>query len=220
LRQTHALEVITMRRATIQLAIIAAIIALTSVPLAAKPSTPKGPKAPKATVTKTHVPKSTTKAPKPAKVSSPKAAKSSTPKSAKATAPKGSTPKGSPTDSTGTPTTTTTSTTQTTPVYTNAVAQKLSTNPNQLARLERALGLGTLTPAQINGATSGFKNFGQLNAAVNTTLNNPGVQFAELKGLMTGLDMKGMPIEGQTATYSLGQAKQRLGIVEGSDTGR
>lgn len=84
------------------------------------------------------------------------------------------------------------------------VAQKLSTKPNHLAKLETALGLGTLTPEQINGATSGFKNFGQLNAVVNTTLNNPNVEFAELKGLMTGLDLKGQPIAGQTTTYSLG----------------
>lgn len=96
------------------------------------------------------------------------------------------------------------------------MAQKLQGKPNQLARLESALGLGTLTPQQLNGATSGFKNFGQVNAAANTVLNNPTVKFADLKALMTGLDMKGQPVPGQTATYSLGQAKQRLGISDGT----
>ena len=63
----------------------------------------------------------------------------------------------------------------------NDVAKKLSTKPNQLAKLESALGLGTLTPEQINGATAGIKNFGQLNAMVNTVLHNPTVEFAELE---------------------------------------
>jgi hypothetical protein len=107
-------------------------------------------------------------------------------------------------------------TTPTTPVWTNDVARKLSTKPNHMAKLERALGVapGSLTTAQINDATSGIKNFGQLNAMVNTSLNNPNVKFADLKALMTGLDMNGQPVPGQTTTYSLGQAKQRLGIVE------
>jgi hypothetical protein len=195
-----------MRRTTVWLSMVVfAFVASAGPAFAIKPTT----KPPKPTVTKTQAPKSTTKAPK---SSAPKASKSTAPKSAKATAPKGSSKKTSTTTAS-----TTTTTSPTTPIWTNDVAKKLSTKPNHLAKLESALGLGTLTPEQINGATSGFKNFGQLNAAVNTTLNNPNVQFAELKGLMTGLDMKGQPIPGQTGTYSLGQAKQRLGIADGDD---
>jgi hypothetical protein len=170
---------------------------------AVKPTT----KPSKPPVAKTQAPKSSAKAPKPVKASSPKASSASAPKSAKATSPKASN---------ATMTTAVPPTTPTPPVYTNGVAQKLSTKPNHLAKLQQALNLGVLTPEQINGATSGFKNFGQLNAAVNTVLHNPTVQFADLKALMTGQDMKGQPIPGQTTTYSLGQAKQRLGISDGT----
>jgi hypothetical protein len=104
-------------------------------------------------------------------------------------------------------------------VYTNAVAQKVSTKPVQLAKLADALGVTVdallANPDMLNGATSGIKNFGELNAAVNTVLNSTTtVKFADLKALLTGLDMNGQPVPGQTTTYSLGQAKQRLGIVE------
>jgi hypothetical protein len=192
-----------MRRTTVWLSMVVfAFVASVGPAFAIKPTT----KPPKPTVTKTQAPKSTTKAPK---SSAPKASKSTAPKSAKATAPKGSSKKTSTTTAS-----TTTTTSPTTPIWTNDVAKKLSTKPNHLAKLESALGLGTLTPEQINGATSGFKNFGQLNAAVNTSLNNPNVDFAQLKALMTGQDMKGQPIPGQTTTYSLGQAKQRLGLAD------
>jgi hypothetical protein len=192
-----------MRRTTVWLSMVVfAFVASAGPAFAIKPTT----KPPKPTVTKTQAPKSTTKAPK---SSAPKASKSTAPKSAKATAPKGSSKKISTTTAS-----TTTTTSPTTPIWTNDVAKKLSTKPNHLAKLESALGLGTLTPEQINGATSGFKNFGQLNAAVNTSLNNPNVDFAQLKALMTGQDMKGQPIPGQTTTYSLGQAKQRLGLAD------
>ncbi|MGH9200484.1 MAG: hypothetical protein ACRD2A_04520 [Vicinamibacterales bacterium] len=202
----------TTIRTTIVAAIFALIGALVAVPLEAKKPTTSPAKGPKTTVGQA-------KSVKPAKTTTakgPSTSKGSTMKSAKATSPKGSSKKtsttttASSTTSGSTPTTITTET----PLYTNDVALKLSTKPNQLAKLETALGLGTLTPEQINGATSGVKNFGQLNAMVNTVMNNPTVEFADLKALMTGLDMKGEPVLGQTTTYSLGQAKQQLGIAD------
>jgi hypothetical protein len=200
-----------MRRTTVWLSMVVFALVTSAGPaFAIKPTT----KPPKPTATKTQAPKSSTKAPK---ASAPKASTSTAPKSAKATAPKGSSKKSS-TTTASTTTTTSPTTPPTTPVWTNDVAKKLSTKPNHLAKLESALGLGTLTPEQINGATSGFKNFGQLNAAVNTSLNNPNVDFADLKALMTGQDMKGQPIPGQTTTYSLGQAKQRLGATDFGST--
>lgn len=196
-----------MRRTTVWLSIVVLALAASASPaFAVKPSA----KPPKPTVAKTQAPKSTVKAPKATTVSAPKAAKApkvanaSAPKAAKATAPKSA--KNSTTTTSPTPTTLT------------PLAQKLQGKPNQLARLESALGLGTLTPEQLNGATSGFKNFGQVNAAVNTVLHNPTVEFADLKALMTGLDMKGEPVVGQTTTYSLGQAKQKLGIADGEES--
>lgn len=190
-----------MRRTTVWLSIVVLALATSASPaFAIKPSA----KPPKPTVAKTQAPKSTVKgpkstvqAPKPVKASAPKA--STTPKSAK--------------NSTPPPTTTTSPTTTTlTPL-----AQKLQGKPNQLAKLEAALGLGTLTPQQLNDVTSGFKNFGQVNAAVNTVLHNPTVEFADLKALMTGLDINGDPVAGQTTTLSLGQAKQKLGIADDGD---
>ncbi len=213
-----------MRRTTVWLSIVVLALATSASPaFAIKPSA----KPPKPAVAKTQAPKSTVKAPKATTVSTPKAAKApkaanaSAPKAAKASAPK------SAKHSTTTPTSTSPNTPNRpsptpplegsgSPITLNPVAQKLQGKPNQLARLESALGLGTLTPQQLNGATSGFKNFGQVNAAANTVLNHPTVKFGDLKALMTGLDMKGQPVPGQTATYSLGQAKQRLGISDGT----
>ena len=196
-----------MQRTTVWLSIVVLALATSAGPaFALKPSA----KPPKPTVAKTQAPKSTAKAPKPVNAPASKAAKA--PKAANASAPKASTPK----SAKNSMTTTTTSPTPT-PIVLNPVAQKLQGKPNQLARLEAAVGLGALTPEQLNAATSGFKNFGQVNAAANTVLNNPTVEFADLKALMTGLDMKGQPVPGQTTTLSLGQAKQRLGIADGED---
>lgn len=211
-----------MRRTTVWLSIVVLALATSASPaFAIKPSA----KPPKPTVAKTQAPKSTVKAPKPTTVSTPKAAKApkaanaSAPKAAKASAPKSAKHSTTTTASPNTPnrpSPTPPLEGSGSPITLNPVAQKLQGKPNQLARLESALGLGTLTPQQLNGATSGFKNFGQVNAAANTVLNNPTVKFADLKALMTGLDMKGQPVPGQTATYSLGQAKQRLGISDGT----
>lgn len=211
-----------MRRTTVWLSIVVLALATSASPaFAIKPSA----KPPKPTVAKTQAPKSTVKAPKATTVSTPKAAKApkaanaSAPKAAKASAPKSAKHSTTTTASPNTPnrpSPTPPLEGSGSPITLNPVAQKLQGKPNQLARLESALGLGTLTPQQLNGATSGFKNFGQVNAAANTVLNNPTVKFADLKALMTGLDMKGQPVPGQTATYSLGQAKQRLGISDGT----
>ncbi len=73
------------------------------------------------------------------------------------------------------------------------------TKPNQLAKLLAVVPDGT----DINDATAGFKNFGQLNAAVNVS-QNLGIDFADLKAAMTGLTLDG--VETNEATKSLGQA--------------
>jgi hypothetical protein len=85
----------------------------------------------------------------------------------------------------------------------NPVAQKLSTKPQMLAKVQRVLPGIT----DLNAATSGFKNYGQFVAAVNAT-QNQGVDFAKLKALMTGINLNGTPT-GQP-TLSLGQAKKVL----------
>jgi hypothetical protein len=191
-----------MRRTSMALAMAAAIIGLAAAPLAAiKPSAPKppkptvaktqAPKPPKPTVTKTQAPK----APKPAKVSAPKAAKASAPKATKAS-----------TTSAKAKTTTPTMTTPATPgtwTPTNPIAQKLSTKPNHLAKLQSVLPPGT----DLNLATLGFKNFGQLNAAVNNSINH-NIPFADLKAAMTGIRLDGTRTG--LAPVSLGQAKKQI----------
>jgi hypothetical protein len=86
---------------------------------------------------------------------------------------------------------------------TNAVAEKLMTKPNQLAKLKAVLPAGT----DINLATAGFKNFGQLNAAVNVS-QNLGIDFADLKAAMTGTTLTGAKTN--EPTKSLGQAIQQF----------
>ena len=99
------------------------------------------------------------------------------------------------------PTTPTTTTTDWKP--TNAVAEKLMTKPNQLAKLKAVLPAGT----DINLATAGFKNFGQLNAAVNVS-QNLGIEFTDLKAAMTGTTLEG--VKTNEPTKSLGQAIQQF----------
>jgi len=94
-------------------------------------------------------------------------------------------------------------TTTTTWQPTNAVAEKLMTKPNQLAKLKAVLPAGT----DINAATAGFKNFGQLNAAVNVS-QNLGINFADLKSSMTGITLQGEKTT--QPTKSLGQAIQQF----------
>jgi hypothetical protein len=83
------------------------------------------------------------------------------------------------------------------------VAEKLMTKPNQLAKLKAVLPDGT----DINLATAGFKNFGQLNAAVNVS-QNLGIDFADLKAAMTGTTLAGAKTN--EPTKSLGQAIQQF----------
>jgi len=77
------------------------------------------------------------------------------------------------------------------------------TKPNQLAKLKAVLPAGT----DINDATAGFKNFGQLNAAVNVS-QNLGIDFADLKASMTGITIDGDKTN--QPTKSLGQAIQQF----------
>jgi hypothetical protein len=109
------------------------------------------------------------------------------------------------TSSTATAATTTTSTTTTGTEWkpTNAVAEKLMTKPNQLAKLKAVIG----DTVDINDATAGFKNFGQLNAAVNVS-QNLGIEFSDLKAAMTGITIDGEKTN--QPTRSLGQAIQQF----------
>ena len=100
-------------------------------------------------------------------------------------------------------TTTTTTTTGTEWKPTNAVAEKLMTKPNQLAKLKAVIG----DTVDINDATAGFKNFGQLNAAVNVS-QNLGIEFSDLKAAMTGITIDGE--QTNQPTKSLGQAIQQF----------
>jgi hypothetical protein len=177
--------------------------------------------APKTTNTKQTSPKTTSKSSAPkqtAKAPSTKgpSAKSTSTKTnqgaAKAKAPKstttttttakgnGSSKKSAPTTTASGTTTTTTTSTEWTP--TNAVSEKLMSKPNQLARLKAVLPAGT----DLNDATAGFKNFGQVNAAVNAS-RNLGIDFADLKAAMTGTTLAGEPTN--KPTLSLGQAIQQ-----------
>ena len=111
------------------------------------------------------------------------------------------------TSSTTTASTTTTTNpapdTTTTWQPTNPVAEKLMTKPNQLAKLKAVLPAGT----DVNAATAGFKNFGQLNAAVNVS-QNLGIDFAKLKASMTGITLQGEKTN--QPTKSLGQSIHQL----------
>jgi hypothetical protein len=174
--------------------------------------------APKPTVKKIAAPKTKASAPKPStvkttgpkgKIASAKVAKTSV--KTKATPAASKSPKVKATTSTtaanaAAPRTTSsptpgTSSTAWTP--TNPVAQKLSTKPNLLAKVQGVLGPTT----DLNLATAGFKNFGQFVAAVNVS-NNHNIAFADLKAAMTGQTMTGTPT-GQPV-LSLGQAIQTL----------
>ena len=151
-------------------------------------ATTKGPSTKSASTTKTKGPKSTT------------TTTTTTAKGHGSSKKSGSTTTAS--TSTGSTTTSPTTTTTTDWKPTNAVAEKLMTKPNQLAKLKAVLGDSTI---DINDATAGFKNFGQLNAAVNVS-QNLGIDFADLKAAMTGLTIEGEKTN--EPTKSLGQAIQ------------
>jgi hypothetical protein len=152
----------------------------------------------KSTNAKANSPKTTKTTTKSPSAKSPKSTTTTTAKSHGSSKKSGSTT----TASTSTnPTTPTTTTTDWKP--TNAVAEKLMTKPNQLAKLKAVLPDGT----DINLATAGFKNFGQLNAAVNVS-QNLGIEFADLKAAMTGTTLEG--VKTNEPTKSLGQAIQQF----------
>lgn len=151
---------------------------------------------------KPSAPKTTTKAPSTKGPSTKSTSAKTNQGAAKAKAPKSTTTtaKGNGSSKKPAPTTTTTTTTEWTP--TNAVSEKLMSKPNQLARLKAVLPAGT----DLNDATAGFKNFGQVNAAVNAS-RNLGIDFADLKAAMTGTTLSGEPTN--QPTLSLGQAIQQ-----------
>jgi hypothetical protein len=152
----------------------------------------------KSTNAKANSPKTTKTTTKSPSAKSPKSTTTTTAKSHGSSKKSGSTT----TASTSTnPTTPTTTTTDWKP--TNAVAEKVMTKPNQLAKLKAVLPDGT----DINLATAGFKNFGQLNAAVNVS-QNLGIEFADLKAAMTGTTLEG--VKTNEPTKSLGQAIQQF----------
>jgi hypothetical protein len=178
-----------MRRTSILA--VAAVLTFAAPALAVKPTTTGKPKV---TAVKSQAPKpQAAKAPK-----APKAPKTMTASSA--TSSKGASAK--PAKSAKTTTAAPTPTTPTTWTPTNPIAQKLSTKPNHLAKLQSVLPPGT----DLNNATLGFKNFGQLNAAVNNSINH-NIPFADLKAAMTGVRIDGT--ETGVAPVSLGQAKKQ-----------
>ena len=192
--------------------VAAAALAVT---VEAAPKTSAQSTAPKTTKTTTKAPSTTGSSTK-TKQASPKStsakadhaggSKAKAPKSTTSTAKgNGSSKKASTTTtaSTSTDSNTPSGTTTTTWQPTNAVAEKLMTKPNQLAKLKAVLPAGT----DINDATAGFKNFGQLNAAVNVS-QNLGIDFADLKASMTGITIDGDKTN--QPTKSLGQAIQQF----------
>jgi hypothetical protein len=77
-------------------------------------------------------------------------------------------------------------------------------------RLQSRLG----ADVDLNAAAAGFRNLGQFVAAVNNS-SSPD-QFWKLRAAMTGYNMDGTAT-GQP-TLSLGQAKQKLGIADTSES--
>ena len=196
-------------------ALLAAAGLTVGVEAAPKTSNSNGPKTTK-TTTKAPSTTTTTKGSSKAKGPSPKStsvktdhaggSKAKGPKSTTTTAKgNGSSKKSGATSTASTSTTTTTTTTTTGTEWkpTNAVAEKLMTKPNQLAKLKAVIG----DTVDINDATAGFKNFGQLNAAVNVS-QNLGIEFADLKAAMTGITIDGEKTN--QPTKSLGQAIQQF----------
>jgi hypothetical protein len=75
-----------------------------------------------------------------------------------------------------------TTTTPTTPVTLNPIAQKISSKPNLLAKLQ-TLVPGGMTLDQLNQASQGFKNQGQFIAALHVS-HNLNIPFQQLRQQM------------------------------------
>jgi hypothetical protein len=159
----------------------------------AKANSPKQTNSPKTKPTTTK----TTKGPS-TKSTGAGATKTKGPKAASTTTAKGN---GASTKKTASSSTTTATTTTTTTDWqpTNDVAEKLMTKPKHLEKLRALIG----DDIDLNLATDGFKNFGQLNAAVNVS-QNLDIEFSDLKAAMTGLTIEGE--ETNEPKLSLGQA--------------
>jgi hypothetical protein len=162
--------------------------------VAQKPSKPPKPAKPASAKTT----KTTAKASKPAKTT--KASKATSGKPSKTTT------------TTTTTTETTTTSTSTTSGETTPLAEPLSKAQQHLMKhpkmQEKMMArMGLTDPADVMAAASGFKNLGQFVAAVNVS-NNHGIEFADLKLAMTGINAEGVRVN--ETTMSLGQALQSL----------
>ena len=98
------------------------------------------------------------------------------------------------TTTTTTPTTTPTTTTTTTTTPLNPIAAKISSHPQQAARIQQMLPQGMT----LNQASRGFRNQGQFIAALHVS-QNLNIPFRDLRRAMTGPDV-----------MSLGQAIHTL----------
>jgi hypothetical protein len=215
-----------MRLVTVALG-AALVLGLTLSPLYAAPGGPKAPKAPKSA--------GAPKTPKPTATKAPKATRSvasTKPVSGKANVAKRSTARSTSSASLTTPTTTTTGVDFTQ----GKVGERLARNSALRSKLEAQLtALGYA--GTVYQAGYGFKNQGQMVAAINNA-QNQGVSFEQLKVLMTGLSVDStgavlranrnpdgtvtmLPVDEVTnpaPTQSLGQAKKTL-ATEATTTG-
>jgi hypothetical protein len=190
-----------MRRTTIRLAILAALIALAGVRVSARQPAPPASATAAPTVSKAQAPKATTSAVKP-KATKTKATAAKKKKSAagkkKAAAKPGKLKAPSPMTKTAS------ATTPTSPWKpSNPIAEQLSAEPREVARARRILPPGT----DLNAATAGFRNYSQFAAAINAT-ESKGLDFGKLKALMTGINMDGTRTN--RPTMGLSQATQAL----------
>ena len=103
--------------------------------------------------------------------------------------------------SSSTTSSTTANTTTTTTTGPNALSTKISSNPEQLAKISSMLPSGVT----LDQATAGFRNQGQVIAALNAS-KNQGVPFADLQKAMTVVGL------------SLGQAVRQLKTAPSSTT--
>jgi hypothetical protein len=196
---------------TIPLVLVAAIVFALSAHPSAKGQGPKTTGAPKtksmgSASTQTHGPKSTSGATKPVKPA--KTDAKGHPKTSPTTTSSTSSTSG-PGTTTSDASASTSGSTGATPngtwVPDNPIAQKLSTKPNLMSKVQRSLNI--TDPNALNPATAGFKNFGNFVAAVNVS-NNLGIKFDDLKAAMTGTTLAGTSTG--KSPQSLGQAIQQL----------
>jgi hypothetical protein len=153
----------------------------------------------------------TTKATKPTKqAKTTKLAKTTTSTKGKTTTTATTTTSTKPSTTTTSSAGTSTSTTEHVgPEMNSKLQKKLGEDSKHAARLEAKLSLPE--GISIQDAAAGFKNWGQFNAAVNTS-NRLGIPFNDLKAAMTGWTLPnpqtGVATKTTTGILSLGQAQQ------------